>query len=321
VLRKAAKFGEEGEVDKAREVISTSFLFDIDRQEYIISNFAKDWISRQKQRKVRKNDDNRKQIRFNIGPLDDICQIFTDQSSLVGIAATSGVGKSIFGVNIGTSAFLEGVRVAHFVFENVIEQVVGRYDSRIIGKPYREIMRYKWKKKEILKARALMKDLRKKFGTNLKIFHFPIRTCSIHKTEAVLKEVEIAEGWRPDVIIYDSLDHMIPGEKQESYRLNVTRVWEEAKWQSEVRNIPVISTTHAKASERHQLVRMEGFSESYDKPRLSDVWITISQTIEQEDDRQAVVFLDKNRDDEGKVKLLVDLMFNVMTIRFVELME
>jgi len=321
LLRKAAKFGEQGNLEGAKDVIKSSFLFDIGKDDYEICDFTEDWDSRQEFRKLKKRDKKYKQIKLKLGPLDNVCQIFTGTSLLIVVAATSGIGKSIFSVHVGSSAFLSNVKVAHFVFENVIDQVVGRYDSRLLGYPYRNIMMYKWKKKDIKQARFHIKKLRSKFRKNLKIFHFPIDTCTVPKIEAVLRTLEIAEGWIPDIIIYDSLDHMLPSEKQENYRLNVSKVYKDAKKQSEIRRIPVFTTSHAKAGERHQLVRQEGFSESYDKARLSDIWLTISQTAEQEDSREAIIFLDKNRDDEGNLKLLVDLMFHVMSINFKEVVE
>jgi len=301
--------------------VRSSFLFNADIQNCSTCNFIEEWYLRQDKRKERKNDDNRKQILFNLGPLDGICQIFTDQSVLVSLASTTGVGKSIFSVNIGANSFLEKINVAHFIFENTLEQITGRYDSRLLSYSYRNLMRYKWKKKKLKDANKRMEKFKKRLGNRLRLFHFPMRTCSVFKAESVLREIEISSGWKPGVIIYDSLDHMIPDEKQESHRLNVTRVYEEAKWQSEIRNVPIFNTTHLKAQERHQIGRTEGFSESYDKSRISDVWISINQTVEQEDDNQALIFLDKNRDDVGNVKILVDLLYSVMTYSYREVVE
>jgi replicative DNA helicase len=324
VLKKAAEFGEKGDLEKAKQAVTSSFLFDVSRKEYIMRDFTGEWKQRQKRRKQLKQqveDGTRRQLKFGLGPLDNVCQIFTDMSSLIVLAATSGVGKSIMSINVGANSFLNNLKIAHFVFENVIEQAEGRYDSRILAYPYRDIMNHRWKKKALREARKHMRDLAKKFKGNLKLFHFPIDTCSVIMAEGLLRELEIAEGWTPDVIIYDSLDHMVPSEKQESHRLNVSKVYKDAKRQSEIRKIPVVTTSHLKASERHQVGRQEGFSESYDKARLADVWITISQSVEQEDDGEALILLDKNRDDEGNLKLLVDLLYHVMYIRFKEVVE
>lgn len=323
-LKKAAEYGEKGDLGKAKDVVTSSFLFDVSRKEYIIRDFTSEWRKRQTRRKKQRKlaeEGQRRQIRLGLGPLDNVCAVYADMSALITVAATSGVGKSIFSVNIGSNSFLNNLKVAHFVFENVIEQAEGRYDSRLLAYPYRDLMRYTWKKKDLQEAKRFMNGLARKYKNNLKLFHFPIDTCSIVMAEGLLREIEIAEGWRPDLIIYDSLDHMVPSEKQESHRLNVTKVYKDAKRQSEIRAVPVVTTSHLKASERHQIGRQEGFSESYDKARLSDIWITISQTIEQEDDGEALVFLDKNRDDEGNLKILVELVYRIMYVRYKEVVE
>lgn len=318
LLHRAAKQGEHGNLIKAKDIIRSSFLFDASNNGHMVCDFTDEWEQRQEERKLKSEDKDRKQVRFGLEPLDNVCQIYTDSPLLIVLAATSGVGKSIFSIHLGANAFLEGIKVAHFVFENVISQAMGRYDSRLLGFNYRNLMRHDWKRKELRSAKKYMKKLRNKFKNNLKVMHFPLNTCSVSMADSTLRELEITEGWKPDVIIYDSLDHMIPTDKTEMHRINVGRVYAEAKKQGEDRNIPIISTSHLKASERGQLSRMEGFSESYEKARLCDVWVTINQTVEQEDDRQALVFLDKNRDDEGNVKILVDLMYSIMNVRFNE---
>jgi hypothetical protein len=208
--------------------------------------------------------------------------------------------------------------VAHFVFENTPEQTLGRYDSRLLKYPYSFITDFVWTRKTIREANIAMRRLRRTKADSLKVIHAPIDTVSVADIEGYLRNIEITENWRPDLIIYDSGDHLIPSKKQESYRLSVTKVYKEIKKQSEIRNIPIWSTTHAKASAKGSMVRQESFSESYDKPRLADVVVTISQTTEQEDDRQAEIRLDKWRGGEGGITILVDLIFRMMMIRFVK---
>jgi hypothetical protein len=166
-----------------------------------------------------------------------------------------------------------------------------------------------------------MRNLRRLRQGYLKVIHAPIETVTAADIEGLLKTIQIREGWIPDMIIYDSGDHLLPSKHQESFRLGVKRVYTDIKRQTEIRDIPIICTTHAKASARGTRLRQESFSESYDKARLSDIVITISQTQEQEDDRQAELWLDKNRDEEGKIGILVDLLFRIMTIKFIEVVE
>jgi archaellum biogenesis ATPase FlaH len=321
VLQQAAEKTADGDLESGKEIVKSSFLFDIERTDFDIHSLLETWKDRQRERKRSLLKKEFRQIKMRLGPLDDHLFIRKNQSLLALIMGTSGVGKSIFSINTGTLALNAACKVAHFVFENTARQTLARYDSRLVKYPYHYLTQYKWNKRDLAVANYIMRNLRKKRKRHLKVIHAPIDTVSIIDIESLLREFEIVEKWIPDVIIYDSLDHMLPSERQESFRLSVGKTYKDAKRQSEIREIPIVSTTHAKASARGTRVRQESFSESYDKPRLADVVLTISQTQEQEDDRQAEIWLDKWRDGEGKIGILVDLLFRVMTIKFLQMVE
>lgn len=316
VLEQAANEGFKGNVEKGKELIKSSFLFDPSESNFKVHDVIDEWKLRQKERKILSKQKIRS-IPLGLGIIDDYLVIHKNRSQLVLMMGTSGVGKSITVINIGVHAISNDCNVAHFVFENTERQTIARYDSRLIKYPYSYISQYEWNEKNLKLANRIMKGLKKRKAYSLKVIHAPIDSVSVSDVEGVLRDIEIREGWKPGMIIYDSLDHMIPSVNQESYRLNVKRTFTDAKRQSEIRDIPIISSTHAKASARGNRVRQESFSESYDKVRLADAVITISQTQEEEDDKQAEFWLDKSRDSEGKVGIIADLLFRVMTIRVI----
>ena len=314
LLEEASEKGLQGDVEGGKELLKSSFLFDIHGTDFKVYSVFEEWNDRQKTREKRSNDKQLK-IKTGLGILDDYLAIYKDISNLITVMGTSGVGKSITSINLGVNAINSGCKVLHVVYENTAQQTLDRYDSRILKLPYYYIKNYQWKKKDLMFAKALMKKMAKNKAKHLKVVHAPIDTVSAIDIEGLLRDLEISEGWVPDMIIYDSLDHMLPSQKQESFRLDVKRCYTDAKRQSELRNIPVVSTTHAKASAKGTKVRQESFSEAYDKVRLSDVVLTISQSQEQEDDNEAEIFIDKNRDEASNIGVLVKLMFKVMSIR------
>lgn len=321
LLEQAASLGFEGEVDKAKNLIKSSFLFDISRLDFNVHSVFEEWKNRQRTRKDTFLDTKPKLLKMGFGPFDERAIIAANNPTLALIMGTSGVGKSIFSVNFGYFAVNSGFKVAHFVFENTEKQTLARYDSRFVRYPYHLLKNYSWNKTDLAVANHLMRNLRRLRQGYLKVIHAPIETVTVADIEGLLKTIQIREGWIPDMIIYDSGDHLLPSKHQESFRLGVKRVYTDIKRQTEIRDIPILCTTHAKASSRGTRLRQESFSESYDKARLSDIVITISQTQEQEDDRQAELWLDKNRDEEGKIGILVDLLFRIMTIKFIEVVE
>jgi replicative DNA helicase len=314
LLEKASERGSKGDVEGGKELLKSSFLFDIHGTDFKVFSVFEEWDERQKVREKRSKNKQLK-IKTGLGMLDDHLSLYKDVSNLITVMGTSGVGKSITSINLGVNAINSGCKVLHCVFENTAQQTLDRYDTRILKLPYYYIRDYKWKKKDLLLAKALMKKMSKNKAKHLKIVHAPIDTISIIDIEGLLRDLELSEGWVPEMIIYDSLDHILPSEKQESFRLDVKRTYIDAKRQSEIRNIPVASTTHAKASAKGTKVRQESFSESYDKVRLSDCVITISQSQEQEDDSRAEYWIDKNRDEISNIGVLVQLLFKVMSIR------
>jgi len=321
LLENAAREGSEGNVDKAINLIKESFVFDVSKSGFQVHSHFEEWKDRQRKRKEDSLSKKYKIMKMGLKVLDDKMKIRSNESFMGLIMGTSGVGKSIFSINTGVSAIISGYNAVHFVYENTITQTETRYDSRFIDYPYSLIKDFKWAGSNLVIANKIMRNFRRKRKRNLKIIHAPISTISIMDTESLLREIEIKENWKPNLIIYDSPDHMIPHGKSESFRLGVKKVYEGVKWQSEIRNIPIWCTTHARSSAKGSRVRQEASAESYDKARLADGVITISQTQEQEDDRQAELRLDKFRDDESGITILVDLLFRVMLLRYIETID
>jgi replicative DNA helicase len=320
LLEEASEKGLQGDIEGGKELLKSSFLFDIHGTDFKVFSLFEEWDERQKIRKDRNKDENIK-IDTGLGILDGYISLNKGTSYLMTVMGTSGVGKSITSINLGVNAINSDCKVLHMVYENTAHQTLDRYDSRILRLPYYYIRDFQWKAKDLKMAKALMKKMAKRKANHLKVVHAPIDTISVIDIEGLLRDLEISEGWIPDMIIYDSLDHMLPSQTMESFRLSVKRTYSDAKRQSELRSIPVISTTHAKASAKGTKVRQESFSESYDKPRLSDIVLTISQSTEQEDDRQAEIFLEKNRDGLANVGVLVDLLFKVMSIKVIDIID
>ena len=318
ILEKAAEKSLDGKIDDAKDLIRSSFIFDSYDEDFDVHSFFETWKKRQKKRKRDRKNSKTKQIKTGLGVLDDYLFIRMNEPMFALLMGTSGVGKSIISMNVGVWGVKAGCNVAHFVFENTAKQTLDRYDTRFTKHPYHYLKNYQWTKQELSEANRIMRKMRQKRANHLKVIHAPIDTMNVPKIEALLKEIELKENWTPDLIIYDMLDDMLPSEKQESYRLGVKKTAKDIKKQTEYRNIPIICTTHAKAGAKGTRLKQEAFSESYDRPRSADVVLTISQSPEQEDDQQAEITLDKYRDGEGKVTILVDLLFRVMDIKYVE---
>jgi len=318
LLEQASELGSEGKLSESKELIKSSFLFDISDSDFEVFSHFEEWKKRQKERKLERLSKKTTRLITDLGDLDDYMKIKTGIPIMALMMGTSGVGKSISSINIGAAAINSGFRVAHFVYENTAKQTLDRYDSRFLKYPYFNVKDFIWSKRLLALANKTMRKYRRLKSYYLKVIHAPIDTVSVTDVEALLRDFKIKEDWEPDFIVYDSPDHMLPSKKRESYRLEVKKTYTDIKRQTEIRSIPIFCTTHAKADAKGKKVRQESFSESYDKPRLSDIVLTISQTQEQLDDKQAEIWLDKNRDGDANIGILVDLLYKVMTLKYVE---
>ena len=126
---------------------------------------------------------------FNRGELNIFC-------------AGSGGGKSLFLANLGCNWALQGLNVLYLTFELAEGLVSMRLDSMMTGISTREVFR------SIDEVELKVKMLGKKAG-HLQVKYMPSgKNCN--DIRAYLKEYQVKKGCKPDVILIDYLDLMMP---------------------------------------------------------------------------------------------------------------
>jgi archaellum biogenesis ATPase FlaH len=117
-------------------------------------------------------------------------------------AGGSGAGKSLFLANLGVNFAEKGLNVIYLTLELSEELVSMRIDSMITGIATREIF------KQIDEVEMRVRIIGKKSGS------FQVKYMPSGKTandlRAYLKEYEIKTGRRPDVLLVDYLDLLMP---------------------------------------------------------------------------------------------------------------
>ncbi len=117
-------------------------------------------------------------------------------------AAASGGGKSLFLANMGVNWALMGLNVIYLTFELSEKLVAMRLDSMMTGISSREIFR------NIDEVELKVKMLEKKSGS-IQIKYMPSGK-NANDIRAYLKEYQVKKGVKPDVILIDYLDLMMP---------------------------------------------------------------------------------------------------------------
>ena len=123
-------------------------------------------------------------------------------------AGGSGAGKSLFLQNISLSWALAGLNVVYFTLELSKELTAMRIDSMLTGVSSREIF------KNIDDIELKVKMAGKKAGL-IQIKELPAQSNS-NDLRAYLKEFHIQKQIKPDAIIVDYLDLMLPNNKRVS---------------------------------------------------------------------------------------------------------
>jgi archaellum biogenesis ATPase FlaH len=117
-------------------------------------------------------------------------------------AGGSGAGKSLFLANLGVNFAEKGLNVIYLTFELSEELVSMRIDSMVTGIATRDVF------KQIDDIEMRVRVIGKKSGA-LQVKYMPSGKTA-NDVRAYLKEFEVKTGRRPDVLLVDYLDLLMP---------------------------------------------------------------------------------------------------------------
>lgn len=231
-------------------------------------------------------------------------------------AAASGGGKSLFLANLGINWALQGMNVIYLTFELSENLVAMRLDSMTTGIPTREIFR------NIDDVELKVKMLEKRAGS-IQIKYMPSgKNCN--DIRAYLKEYQVKKGHKPDVLLIDYLDLMMPL----SVKVSPSDLFVKDKYVSEeIRNLAMETqclTVTASQLNRSAVEEIE-FDHSHISGGLSKIQTAdnvigiFTSRAMKERGRYQIQFM-KTRSSSG-VGQKVDLEFNIDTLRITDLGE
>jgi KaiC/GvpD/RAD55 family RecA-like ATPase len=229
-------------------------------------------------------------------------------------AAGSGGGKSLFLANLAVNWALMGLNVIYFTFELSEPLVSMRIDSMLTGIATREVF------KNIDDLELKVKMMSKNCG-NIQIKYLPSGK-NTNDLRAYLKEYQVKKGQRPDVILIDYLDLMMPL----SVKVSPSDLFVKDKYVSEeIRNLAMETqclTVTASQLNRSAVEEIE-FDHSHISGGLSKIQTAdnvigiFTSRAMKERGRYQIQFM-KTRNSSG-VGHKVDLEFNADTLRITDL--
>lgn len=231
-------------------------------------------------------------------------------------AAASGGGKSLFLANLGVNWAMAGLNVVYLTFELSEPLVAMRIDSMITGIATREVFR------NIDDVELKVKMMGKQSGS-IQIKYMPSgKNCN--DIRAYLKEYQVKKGIKPDVLLIDYLDLMMPL----SVKVSPSDLFVKDKYVSEeIRNLAMETqcvTVTASQLNRAAVEEIE-FDHSHISGGLSKIMTAdnvigiFTSRAMKERGRYQIQFM-KTRSSSG-VGQKVDLEFNVDTLRITDLGE
>jgi KaiC/GvpD/RAD55 family RecA-like ATPase len=229
-------------------------------------------------------------------------------------AAASGGGKSLFLANLGVNWAMLGLNVIYLTFELSENLVAMRLDSMMTGISTREIF------KSIDDVELKVKMAEKRAGS-IQIKYMPSgKNCN--DIRAYLKEYQVKKGRKPDVLLIDYLDLMMPL----SVKVSPSDLFVKDKYVSEeIRNLAMETqciTVTASQLNRSAVEEIE-FDHSHISGGLSKIQTAdnvigiFTSRAMKERGRYQIQFM-KTRSSSG-VGQKVDLEFNVETLRITDL--
>lgn len=231
-------------------------------------------------------------------------------------AAASGGGKSLFLANMGVNWALAGLNVIYLTFELSEDLVCMRLDSMLTGVGTREIF------KNLDDVELKVKMTGKQAGS-MQVKYMPSgKTCN--DIRSYIKEYQVKKGHKPDVLLIDYLDLMMPL----SVKVSPSDLFVKDKYVSEeIRNLAMETkciTVTASQLNRSAVEEIE-FDHSHISGGLSKIQTAdnvigiFTSRAMKERGRYQIQFM-KTRSSSG-VGQKVDLEFNVETLRITDLDE
>lgn len=334
-LERAAESLEKGDVDAARKAI-TPTLVDRRLRRYSLVSWFEEFDERQAAREHEaKHPETFKVVPTGWKRVDAAMSGGARGGELGLIMGTTGRGKSIGLNNIAMAALKRKFNVAHFAFEMPASQVATRADSLWTSVPYNRFKSWSLAPSDLELIRRRRASDAARFTGKYKIASFPVRTATVQDLVAALDDFIDEFGWRPDVLIVDSADHLISRDfKGESFRIQQADVYWAVKGLAEERKLVAWSSVHAGREWAARTATAEATSESYDKARIADTVISLNEPnkrrhVEVSDDAEEdteeledfapepaklELFLAKYRDGESRLKVAMNADFTRMRL-------
>ena len=232
---------------------------------------------------------------FGIEYLDKITGGGIANKTLSIALAGTGVGKSLFMCDFAAKVLMQGKNVLYITMEMAEERIAERIDANLLDvniQDMRDVPRQIFESK-IAKVRG-------KTQGRLFIKEYPTASAHPGHFDALIKELQLKQGFKPDIVFVDYLNicasqRFKAGSNANSYTI-VKAIAEELRGLAGKHDLPLVSATQTTRSGYGSSdVELTDTSESFGLPATADLMFALIKTEELEEQGQIMVKQLKNR--------------------------
>lgn len=219
-------------------------------------------------------------------------------------------GKSTALINVGANALMSGKNVLHITNELSAKKTSYRYDSRLSGLSYDEIVANPEKFKKLIdKHHTLCKG-------DLHIKEYPARSATTNDIKAYMKVLSRRYNFHTDVLIVDYVDELKrPKRDLEAYAIgDVVAGLRAIASELNIGTWTATQTTRQGFSKTK--LDLDDVADSWEKAKIADIVIAGCQTQEEFEKNEMRWIIIKNRDNKKYLKpILMETRFDIASYR------
>lgn len=202
-------------------------------------------------------------------------------------------GKSTVMLNQGFYNMARGKSVLHFTCEISEKKTKKRYAARIAGMDYNTIH---LKTNDMMNRLAAFWD---RTQSSLVVKGYPASTASCDNFRSYMYWLEMDQGFKPDIVIIDYGDEVVPIERKGEVRHDLGQVYKEMRVLAEEFAVPVITASQGNRESLSKLViRMQDIAESIQKCAVSDHILSVCMSEEEKMKGEGRLFFAGSREAE-----------------------
>jgi len=308
-IRKAVCIlNDEGDIGQVEELVKSALL--VNRN----IDVGQDYFSEVTDRIRRESEDKRVNKISTVFPSHDRnLEGGLSKKELAIVVAPPGVGKSLYLVNQGAHAIMEGRNVLYVSLEMSQDKIAGRFDSVLSDLRQRDLKESQAAK---LKLRERLGTIHTKTQGRLIIKEFPTGASNVNQLRALLTQLKLHRNFTPDIIIVDYLELLRPNRIIDAEYQAQQRIAEELRGLGVEQDCLIWTASQTnRQARRVNLITDAELGDSYGKIRPADWVISLNQNQEEYDEGAMRVYVMKARDSKQHYVINVAIDYSTLQMR------